>query len=123
MAHRTSPVARGKSQAARGKLVQVAAKRRFTEDKIRTEIQSTHAAIMAARERLGKARESKKLAEYMADVERRRFELGDSNLLAVVLREQYAIEAAEAEVDALLEYHSARAEYDAAMARDWPVGD
>lgn len=56
----------------------------------------------------------------MADVERRAFEVGESNLLSVVLREQSAIEAAEAEVDALLEYFSARAAYDAALARDRP---
>ncbi|MFT7644224.1 MAG: outer membrane protein TolC, partial [Pirellulaceae bacterium] len=84
------------------------------------EIQSAHAALIAAFERLAKARESKRLAEYMADVERRKFDLGQSNLLSVVLREQYAIEAAEAEVDALLEFYSAKSDYDAAMARDWP---
>ena len=112
--------ARGKSQAAHSKLVQLAAKRRFTEDKIRAEIQSAYAALSAAFERLAKARESKRLAEYMAGVERRKFDLGQSDLLSVVLREQYAIEAAESEVDALLEFFSAKADYDAAMARDWP---
>ncbi|WP_145079000.1 TolC family protein [Aureliella helgolandensis] len=110
----------GKSQAAHGKLVQIAAKRQFTEDKIRAEIQSAHAALLAAYGRLDRARESKRLAEYMADVERRKFELGQSDLLPVVLREQYAIEAAESEVDALLEYFLAKADYDAAMARDHP---
>ncbi len=112
--------ARGKSQAAQGKLIQLAAKRRFTEDKIKAEIQSVHAALMAAFQRLAKARESKRLAEYMANVERRKFDLGDSDLLSVVLREQSAIEAAEAEVDALLEYFSAKADYNAALAREWP---
>ena len=110
----------GKSQAAMGKLSQLSAKRRFTEDKIRAEIQSAHAALSAAYARLARARESKRLAEYMADVERRKFDLGQSDLLSVVLREQYAIEAAESEVDALLEYFSAKAEFDAAMARDFP---
>ncbi len=112
--------ARGKSHAALAKLRQLTAKRRFTEDKIRAEIQSAYAALIAALERLDKARESSRLAEYMAEVERRKFQLGESDLLAVVLREQSAIEAAEAEVDALLEYFAAHADYDAAMARDWP---
>lgn len=112
--------ARGKTQVAHAKLIQISAKRNFTVDKIRTEIQSAHVALMAAFERIGKARESKKLAEYMADVERRKFDLGGSDLLSVVLREQYAIEAAESEVDALLEYFTAKSDYDAAMARDWP---
>lgn len=111
----------GKSRAAQGKLMQIDAKRRFTEDKIRVEIQATHAGLTAALERLEKARESKRLAEYMADVERRKFDLGESDLLSVVLREQYAIEAAYSENDALFEYFSAKADFDAAMARDWPT--
>ncbi|MCG8649542.1 MAG: TolC family protein [Pirellulales bacterium] len=112
--------ARGKSQAAQGKLVRLSAERRFAEDKIRTEVQSAYAALMAAFKRLGRARESRRLAEYMAQVERRTLELGGSDLFAVVLREQIAIEAAEAEVDALMEYFFAEADYNAAMARDWP---
>lgn len=112
--------ARGKSQAAHAKMVQLGAKRRFVEDKIRAEILSAHAALAAAFERRGKAAESKRLAEYMVEVEQRTFDVGRSDLFSLVLRERLAIEAAEAEVDALLEFFSAKADYDAAMARDWP---
>jgi len=112
--------ARGKMLAARAKLTQLAAKRRFTEDKIKAEIQAAYAALTAAFNRLVQARESKRLAIYMAEVEQTKFEKGGEDLLSVVLREQQAIEAAQAEVDALLEYHSAKADYNAAMARDWP---
>ena len=112
--------ARGKAFAAQGKIAQITAKRRFSEDKIRQEVQSAHVALKAAFERLGRARESKRLADFMANVERRKFDLGQSDLLAVVLREQAAIDAAEAVVDALLEFFSSKADYDAAMARDWP---
>lgn len=110
----------GKMDAARAKLAQLSAKRRFVEDKIAVEIQSGFAALEAAYDRLGKARESVRLAEYMADVERRKFDVGETDLLSVVLREQIAIEAAESEIDALLEYFTASAGYDAALARDWP---
>jgi outer membrane protein TolC len=113
--------AQGKMQSARSKRAQLSAKRQFTENKIVIEIQSASAALNAAYQRLEKARESGRLAEYMADVERRRFDLGESDLLSVVLREQSAIEAAEAEIDALLEYFTAAADYDAALARDWPT--
>ncbi|MCA9220145.1 MAG: TolC family protein, partial [Planctomycetales bacterium] len=113
--------AHGKIQATQGKLIQLAAKRQYTEDKIRVELQAAYAALVAAYNRLDKARESVRLAEYMADVERRKLEVGESNLLSVALREQYAIEAAEAEVEALLDYFFSRADYDAAMARDWPA--
>ncbi|QDV12451.1 hypothetical protein CA51_23340 [Rosistilla oblonga] len=74
----------------------------------------------AAYNRLQQAEEATRLSDYIADVERRKFELGESDLLAVVLREQYAIEAAIYEIDAKLEYYIARADYDAAMAIDWP---
>jgi outer membrane protein TolC len=111
----------GKSQAAAGKLMQLAAKRKFAVDKITTEVQSAFVAMAAARERLGKARESLRLAEELAGVERRKFELGESELLSVALREQFAIEAAASEADALLEYYVARSDYNAALARDWPV--
>jgi outer membrane protein TolC len=111
--------ARGKMQAARAKLSQIAIKRRFTQDKIVTEVQAAYAALAATYERLGKAREGMRLAEYMASVERRKFQLGGSDLLSVVLREQNAIEAADGEVDALLEYFIAEADYDRALANDW----
>ena len=88
------------------------------EDKIATEIQSTHAALSAAWQRVGKARESVRLARYMAEVEQKKFDAGSSDLLSVNLREQQAAEAAETEVDALLDYFQARAIYRAAMAQD-----
>ncbi|WP_218934189.1 TolC family protein [Rosistilla ulvae] len=112
--------AAGKMQAARAKLTQIAAKRQYTSDKVRAELESAFIALDAAYERLQQAEESTRLSDYIADVERRKFDLGESDLLAVVLREQYAIEAAIYEIDAKLEYYIARADYDAAMAIDWP---
>jgi outer membrane protein TolC len=110
--------ARGKMSAIEAKVSQITAKRRMLEDKIATEIQSTHAALSAAWQRVGKARESVRLARYMADVEQKKFDAGSSDLLLVNLREQQAAEAAETEIDALLDYHQARAVYRAAMAQD-----
>ncbi|WP_417739523.1 TolC family protein [Rosistilla oblonga] len=112
--------AAGKMQAARAKLTQIAAKRQYTSDKVRAELESAFIALDAAYNRLQQAEEATRLSDYIADVERRKFELGESDLLAVVLREQYAIEAAIYEIDAKLEYYIARADYDAAMAIDWP---
>lgn len=112
---------RGKAHAARAKLSQIAAKRQFTQDKIVSEVQTVYAALTAAFDRVGKARESKRLAEYMAEVERRKFELGQTDLLSVYIREQSAIDAADGEVDALLEYFVAEADYVAVLALDWPV--
>lgn len=110
--------ARGKMSAIEAKVSQIIAKRRMLEDKIATEIQSTHAALSAAWQRVGKARESVRLAGYMAEVEQKKFDAGSSDLLLVNIREQQAAEAAETEVDALLDYFQARAIYRAAMAQD-----
>ena len=114
--------AQGKSQAARGKLVQLSAKRRFTVDKIAAEVQGAYAALAAAYERLDQARESQRLSEYIATVERKKFDAGESGLLSVALREQYAVEAADSVVEALFEYFAATADYHAALARDRPTG-
>jgi len=110
--------ARGKSRAAQAKLSQLAAKRRFTQDKIIAEVQAAYAGLRAAYERVAKARESKRLAEYMAGIERTKFDLGETDLLSVFLREQAAIEAADEGVIALLEYFIAEADYVAALADD-----
>jgi outer membrane protein TolC len=104
--------------ALEAKASQIVAKRRMTEDKITTEVQATFAALTAARERVVQAREAVRLAKYMAEVEQKKFDNGSSDLLSVNLREQQAAEAAETEVDALLEYFQAQAVYRAALARD-----
>ena len=111
--------ARGKLCAIEAKVSQLIAKRQMVEDKIATEIQSTHAALSGALQRVGKARESVRLARYMAEVEQKKFDAGSSDLLLVNLREQQAAEAAETEVDALLDYFQARVIYRAAMAEDY----
>ena len=113
--------AHGKFQAARAELQQISARRRFLEDRIVTDVQSAYAGLTAAYERVGKAREARELAQEIAAIERRKFELGQSDLLDVFLREQFAIEAANDEVDALLDYFIARANYAAALAIDWPT--
>lgn len=113
--------ARGKSLAAYAKLRQIVIKRQFTEDKIVTDVQSTYTALVAAYDRVDQSREARRLAEYMAGVERRKQDVGQSDLLKVFLREQYAIEAANGEVDALLDYFIAQADYALALAIDWPT--
>lgn len=110
--------ARGKMQATEGKIAQVAAKRRITEDKVAVEVRTVYAAMMAAAERVEKAREAVGLANQMAEIERTKFDNGASDLLAVNLREQQAAEAAVIAVGALLEFHLARADYRAVLALD-----
>jgi outer membrane protein TolC len=108
----------GKITAVEAKLQQIAAKRRMTQDKISVEVQMAYAALAASFKQVEQTRESVKLAEEMADRERTNFEAGASDLLKVTLREQYAAETAIKEMEAFLEYHQARADYQAALAAE-----
>lgn len=109
---------RGKMQAIEGKIAQVAAKRRLTEDKIVADVQAAQAALCSAFEQVREAEKAVTYAEDLAQRERRSFDLGVSDLLKVTLREQYAFESAEKTVEALLLYFQARADYRAAIAED-----
>lgn len=111
---------RGKMFAAQAKIAQVAAKRQIVLDRITAEIQAAYAGLIQSRQEALKAREAVQLATEMAEIERRRFELGGSDLLKVALREQYALEAAEEEVTATLNHFSAFTDYAATLALDRP---
>jgi outer membrane protein TolC len=110
--------ARGKALAVEGKLAQLQAKTQFTQDKIIAEVQSASVALRAAYQQLDQARQALTLARQMEAAERRRFDLGDSNLLLVNLREQATADAAAAVVDAHRNYFEAQADYRAALAID-----
>lgn len=110
--------AQGKSAAVEGKLAQVRIKSQFTQEKIVAEVQSASAALNAAYQQLEQAHQALDLARKMEVAERRKFDLGDSNLLLVNLREQATADAAATEVDARLNFFDAQADYRAALATD-----
>ncbi|MFN9719904.1 MAG: TolC family protein [Planctomycetota bacterium] len=110
--------ARGKMTELQGKLAQLSAKRRITADKISVDVRAAHAALKSAWEQVGETRRSLEYAEDLAARERKNQEAGLSDLLKVTLREQYAVESAEKNVDALKLYFDAQADYRAAMAQD-----
>jgi len=110
--------ARGKITELQGKLAQISAKRRITADKISVDVQMAHAALRSAWEQVLETRESLRYAEDLAARERQNQEAGVSDLLKVTLREQYAVESAEKNVEALKLYFESQADYRAAMAFD-----
>ena len=105
----------GKARQLRGKIAKLRAKTRFASDKIAAEAQAAHAALIAAAERVTQTTEGLVLAEEMQAAERRLYELGQSTLLNLNLRELQAAEAAIVRVAALYDYHTARADYAAAL--------
>ncbi len=108
---------RGKERAARAKLAAARQKTRLGRDKVEAEIRVAFAALQAAFELVELARENRLAAEQLARAERRKLELGETDLLAVNLRELSAAAAATDEVEALADYQRARADYRAAAAR------
>jgi len=110
--------ARGKIIALEAKMQQLNAKLRMTEDKIKVDVQSVYAALISAFEQVQQTRQAVKFAEELAQRERVNFEAGASDMLKVTLREQYAAESAIKELEALLTYHQAQADYRAALATD-----
>ncbi len=103
--------ATGKMQAVQAKIAQVNAKERYTIDKISAGVRAAFTGIAQAFEQLQAAARARELAEEMAQIERDRFRLGDSDLLKVALREQDSLDAVEGEVSALLNYFAARSQY------------
>jgi outer membrane protein TolC len=110
--------ARGKITESQAKLAQLAAKRRLTADKITVDVQMAWAAIVSAYEQVSETQAALKFAEELAERERQNLEAGASDLLKVTLREQYAVESAEKQIDALKLFHEALADYRAAIAQD-----
>ena len=80
-------------------------------------------AIERSRERVKLATAEAEAARKLEQGERKRFVMGDSNLIFVNLREQTAAEAAIREVDALLDFQKALAAYQAALAEPIPASE
>lgn len=80
--------ARGKLIQARSKGDEVAAKAQLARDTLGAELRSLDAQLTAAERLLALAEEGVAIGRAVADAERSRFELGDSDLLFVNLREQ-----------------------------------
>lgn len=110
--------ARGKMQSVTGKISQLIAKRKLTEEKIVADVESAYAGLIGAYKQSEQAEKAVEYAEDLARRERQNFEEGLSDLLKVTLREQYAVESAEKAVDAKLLYYKELADYRAALAED-----
>lgn len=111
---------RGKMQAVQAKMAQVSAKRRLVQEKVTAEVQAAYSGLIQTRKEALKARQAVELASQMADIERRKFELGQSDLLKVALREQYALEAAEEEISATHRHFMEFTKFEATLANERP---
>ena len=89
----------------------------FLEDRIRADVQDALNALEIAKQRVSVVSSEVKAARDLARGELKRFELGDSNLVFVNLREQNAADAEVREIEALQDYQKAHVVFEATLAR------
>ncbi|GAB4359439.1 MAG: TolC family protein [Bryobacter sp.] len=109
--------AKGRVQAAETRLQQLEQRQQFQNEQINAEVQDAASAVRAAFQRAQVLHEELKVTRQVEEAERLRYELGDSTLFVLNLREQSTAEAAVREANALADYYRAFATYELAIAR------
>jgi len=89
----------------------------FLRERIRADVQDALNALDIARSKVEVAAAEVRASEDLARGESKRFDLGDSNLIFVNLREQNAADAEVREVEALQDYQKAFVTFEAILAR------
>lgn len=105
----------GRAAAADARFTAYQLQLRYAKDKITLEVRDAAAGADAAASRLALARRELELARTLEQAEKQRFDMGDSTILFVNLREQTTFDAATRELDTLLEQHKALAQYRAVI--------
>jgi outer membrane protein TolC len=106
----------GRIRAAEAGVARIEAQLRLVRDRVAADLKDARSALDAARARVRFTLQEVDVARKLEAGERQKFELGDSNLLFVNLRETQTAEAQLREIDALLDYHRAVAAFRAAIA-------
>lgn len=99
--------ARGRLRAADAAAARNQAESTFARQRIEADLADAQSALRAAGERVGYARSLVDVASRVEEAERRRFELGDGNLIFVNQREVATFEARMIEADALAAWQRA----------------
>jgi len=109
-------VAGGRAQAASANLQRLKWERTGTEDRIAAEVKDVLSALNAARQRVALSQQQQRAAERLEDGERTRFELGETTLLFVNLREIATGDAMLQAAEAATALFKAHADYRATLA-------
>lgn len=108
-------VAGGRSQVAAANLQRLKWERTGTEDRIAAEVKDTLSALKAARQRVTLSGQQKQAAQQLEEGERTRFELGETTLLFVNLREIATGDAMLQAAEASTSLFKAHADYQAVL--------
>lgn len=113
-------VAGGRAQVASANLRRLKWERNGTEDRIAAEVKDVFSALNAASQRLNLSGQQQRAATQLEEGERTRFELGESTLLFVNLREIATGDATLQAAEAANSLFKAHADYQAALALPLP---
>jgi outer membrane protein, heavy metal efflux system len=109
--------ATGRLQAAEARIGQLQQRETFQRDQVNADVRDAASAVKAAYERARVLDEELTVTRQVEDAERLRYELGDSTLFFLNVREQATAEAAVREANALADYFRAYAAYELAIAK------
>lgn len=108
--------ARGEEAVAEARINQLDQRARFQRDQIAAEVKDAVSAVRAAYEKVGVLAEEVRVTREVEIAERDRYELGETNLFTLNLREIATVDAELREVASLAEYYRALALYELAIA-------
>ena len=108
---------RGKRSFYEAKQEKLSLSTTFLQEQIRADIQDAINALDIAKQTVEVIANEVTAAQRLATGERQRFELGDSNLIFVNLREQNAADAEVRQLDALFRYQKAKIVLDSVLGR------
>jgi len=109
-------VASGRAQVASANLQRLKWERQLAENRIAADVQDVFSALTAARQRVALSGQQQQAAQQLEQGERERFELGESTVLFVNLREIAHGDAALMAAEATNTLFKAHADYQAALA-------
>jgi outer membrane protein, heavy metal efflux system len=106
----------GRINGARAALSKLDAQLQLARDRVSVDVRDALSALAAANERITYTRQEVEVSMALEKGERTRFDLGDSTLLFVNLREQATAEARMREIDSLNDFQKALAALRVALA-------
>jgi len=110
--------AKGRIRSVQGEISQVRQQINFKRDTIAAEVQDAISALAISYEQVDLLKRSLEVNQALEESERRKYELGNSNILLVNLREQATADSEALVVDAEAEYQRNWADYRAALGLD-----
>ena len=116
--------ARGQIRSTKARISKLSGELKFARESVVADVQDAMSELIASYERWERTRDSLKFAREVEAGEKKSFQLGNSTILLVNLREEASATTAALEADALAAYFQAIADYRAATAADlWDATD